>query len=228
MDNHLFTDLALPSLVWQAVFRHLGWTLALAVVLARLSPKRWAQRWWWGLGLGLGLASNLPILTEVTSALALSFQTPSLLSQGLLACALWRGLRPRAASTHAPVMAPAGVPMWGWTITALLGWVLLLDTLGWGGTFIYAWGFGPVVPVAVLLGGAAALTWAAWRPQAAHQTRWLWLLAGAMGLFVLTRAPSGNAWDAISDPWLWLIASGLCAAQLWRRTQRRFTRPQSL
>jgi hypothetical protein len=117
--------------------------------------------------------------------------------------------------------------MWGWAITALLGWVLLLDTLGWGGTFIYAWGFGPVVPVAVLLGGAAALAWVAWHPQPADQTRWLWLLAGAMGLFVLTHAPSGNAWDAISDPWLWLIASGLCAAQLWRSTQRRFTRPQS-
>ena len=226
MDNALFTDLALPSLVWQAVFRHLGWTLALAVVLARLSPKRWAQRWWWGLG--LGLASNLPILTEVTSALALSFQTPSLLSQGLLACALWRGLRPSATSTHAPDVSPVLMPMWGWAIPALLGWVLLLDTLGWGGTFIYAWGFGPVVPVAVLLGCAAALAWAAWQPQAVHQTRCLWLLAGAMGLFVLTRAPSGNAWDAISDPWLWLIASGLCAAQLWRRTQRRFTRPQSL
>jgi hypothetical protein len=208
------------------VFRHLGWTLALAVVLARLSPKRWARRWWWGLG--LGLASNLPILTEVNSALALSFQTPSLLSQGLLACALWRGLRPSAAGTHAPDMSPVLIPMWGWAITALLGWVLLLDTLGWGGTFIYAWGFGPAVPVAVLLGCAAALAWAAWHPQPAHQTRWLWQLAGAMGLFVLTRGPSGNAWDAISDPWLWLVASGLCAAQLWRRTQRRFTRPQSL
>ena len=225
MDHSLFTDLALPSLVWQAVFRHLGWTLALAVVLARLSPKRWAQRWWWGLG--LGLASNLPILNEVTSALALSFQTPSLLSQGLLACALWRGLRPSAAGTHAPDVSPVLMPMWGWAITALLGWVLLLDTLGWGGTFIYAWGFGPAVPVAVLLGCAATLAWAAWRPHAAQQTLWVWLLAGAMGLFVLTRAPSGNAWDAISDPWLWLIASGLCAAQLWHRTQRRFTRPQS-
>jgi hypothetical protein len=210
MDHSLFNDIGLPSLVVQAVFRHLGWTLALAVVLARLSPKRWAQRWWWGLG--LGLASNLPILTEVTSALALSFQTPSLLSQGLLA----------------PDMSPALMPMWGWAITALLGWVLLLDTLGWGGTFIYAWGFGPVVPVAVLLGCAAALALAAWHPQPAHQTRWLWLLIGAMGLFVLARAPSGNAWDAISDPWLWLIANGCCAAPLWRMARNRFTRPQSL
>jgi hypothetical protein len=226
MDHSLFNDLALPSLVVQAVFRHLGWTLALAVVLALLMPKRWAQRWWWGLG--LGVASNLPILSEVNSALALSFQTPSLLSQGLLACALWRGLRPSAAGTHAPDVSPVPMPMWGWAITALLGWVLLLDTLGWGGTFIYAWGFGPAMPVAVLLGCAAALAWAAWHPQPAHQTRWLWQLAGAMGLFVLTRGPSGNAWDAISDPWLWLVASGLCAAQLWRRTQRRFTRPQSL
>jgi hypothetical protein len=106
--------------------------------------------------------------------------------------------------------------------------VLLLDTLGWGGTFIYAWGFGPVVPVAVLLGCAAALALAAWHPQPAHQTRWLWLLIGAMGLFVLARAPSGNAWDAISDPWLWLIANGCCAAPLWRMARNRFTRPQSL
>ena len=109
MDHSLFNDLALPSLVVQAVFRHLGWTLAVAVVLARLSPKTWVRRWWWGLG--LGLASNLPILTEVTSALALSFQTPSLLSQGLLACALWRGLRPSAAGTHAPDMSPVLMPM---------------------------------------------------------------------------------------------------------------------
>jgi hypothetical protein len=225
MDHALFTDLALPSLVWQAVFRHLGWTLALAVVLALLMPKRWAQRWWWGLG--LGVASSLPILSEVTSALALSFQTPSLLSQGLLACTLWGGLRPRAASTHAPDTSTAGVPLWGWGITALLGWVLLLDTLGWGGTFLYAWGFGPVVPVAVLLGCAAALAWVAWRPRAEQQTRWLWLLAGAMGLFVLTRAPSGNAWDAISDPWLWLVANGCCAAPLWRMARNRFTRPRS-
>ena len=225
MDNHLFTDLALPSLAWQAVFRHLGWTLALAVVLARLSPKRWAQRWWWGLG--LGVASNLPILTEVTSALALSFQTPSLLSQGLLACALWRGLRPSATSTHAPEHTPQVAPTGAWAILALLGWVLLLDTLGWGGTFIYAWGFGPAVPVAVLLGCAAGLAWAAWHPQAQHPLHWLWCLAAAMGLFVLTRAPSGNAWDAISDPWLWLIAHAMCAAPLWRSARTRFIRPRS-
>lgn len=31
MDKALFIDLALPSLAWQAVFRQLGWTLALAV-----------------------------------------------------------------------------------------------------------------------------------------------------------------------------------------------------
>jgi hypothetical protein len=222
----LFNDLALPSLVVQAVFRHLGWTLALAVVLALLMPKRWAQRWWWCLG--LGVASNLPILSEVTSALALSFQTPSLLSQTLLLTVLWHGLRGRATQALAPEHTSPVAPTGAWAILALLGWVLLLDTLGWGGTFIYAWGFGPALPVAVLLGCAAGLAWAAWRPQAQHPLHWLWCLAAAMGLFVLTRAPSGNAWDAISDPWLWLVASGLCAAQLWRRTQRRFTRPQSL
>ena len=226
MDNPLFSDLALPTLAWQAVFRQLGWSLALAVVLALMMPKRWARRWWWGLG--LGVASNLPGLTEVISALALSFQTPSLLSQTLLLTVLWRGLRARASLANAPELTPPRAPNGAWAITALLGWVLLLDTLGWGGTFIYPWGFGPAVPVAVLLGCAAAGAWAAWwRPLSVGQARWWWCLAAAMGLFVLTRAPSGNAWDAISDPWLWLVAHAMCAAPLWRSARTRFIRPRS-
>jgi len=226
MGHSLFTDLVLPSLTWQTVFRQMGWLLAVAVVWAQLSPARWTRRWWWGLGLGLGM--QLPILSEVTSALALSFQTPSLWSQTLLAAVLWKGLRSptSGAGDGAPTAAPQLLPVWVWALTALLGWVLLLDTLGWTGAFMYAWGFGPAVPVLVLGACALALLLAAW----GHQTpspRWVWCLTLAMGLFVLTRAPSGNAWDAISDPWLWLIANGVCAAQLWRGIQHRFIRPQS-
>ncbi len=226
MDHSLFTDLALPSLAWQTVFRQLGWLLAVAVVGAQLCPARWARRWWWGLG--LGVAMQLPFLSEVTSALALSFQTPSLWSQTLMASVLWQGLRSHTsgAGEGAPTAAPPLLPMWVWALTAGLGWVLLLDTLGWTGAFIYAWGFGPAVPVLVLVLCALALALAAWQRQT-PSPRWAGCLAVAMGLFVLTRAPSGNAWDAISDPWLWLIANGVCAAQLWRGSQHRITRPQS-
>lgn len=228
MDHSLFTDLALPSLAWQAVFRQMGWLLAVAVVGAQLCPTRWARRWWWGLG--LGAAIQLPFLSEVTRALALSFQTPSLWSQTLLATVLWQGLRGQRSGAGAgegeQAPAPQLLPAWVWAITAVLGWVLLLDTLGWTGAFMYAWGFGPAIPVLVLVLCALALAAAAWRP-ASPSPHWAGCLAVAMGLFVLTRAPSGNAWDAISDPWLWLIANGVCAAQLWRGIKHRFTRPQS-
>ncbi|NBY06147.1 MAG: hypothetical protein EBQ82_12340 [Betaproteobacteria bacterium] len=148
MDHSLFPDLTLPSLAWQGVFRQVGWMLAVAVVWGQLGPSHWARRWWWGMG--LGVAMQLPFLSEVPTALALSFQTPSLWSQTLLATVLWQGLRAHRSGAGAP--APQLLPLWVWAITASLGWVLLLDTLGWTDAFIYAWGFGPAVPVLVLGG----------------------------------------------------------------------------
>ena len=53
-----------------------------------------------------------------------------------------------------------------------------------------------------------------WHVQAAG----CWLLAS--GLFVFTRAPSGNAWDAWLDPLLWLFAHAKLARMAWLQRMR--------
>ena len=58
-----------------------------------------------------------------------------------------------------------------------------------------------------------------------------WIVSGAQGLrqpavgsllaalilFLLTRWPSGNLWDAVLDPWLWLVALVHLLRAPWRR-----------
>ena len=98
----------------------------------------------------------------------------------------------------------------------LLGWVLLLDTLAWFPVSVYAWGFAaPAVAVAV---GAAALFWLQ------QGTRASALPLCVLALFVLTRLPTGNLWDALLDPWLWLVLQSGWLISVLRRCLPRATR----
>jgi hypothetical protein len=128
--------------------------------------------------------------------LGLAFQSPSLMTTGLF---LWVvslklvGLdRPNFAQVQA---------LWrlSW-VGMLLGWVLLLDTFALWHFSFYAFGFSPAAVLAVAL--LAVVPWVIGGPQA-----WgvpLALLAGVLLLQVVLRLPTGNVWDALLDPWLWL------------------------
>lgn len=134
--------------------------------------------------------------------LGLAFQTPSLMSTVI--CLGWAGSVWPFDRIRTNVNKGIGVFSEN-TLTALkilvavgvvLGWVLLLDTLAWLPVSVYAWGFSAAAVGAVAL--CATL---------------LWLVLGSVGsvlpllvltLFVLTRLPSGNVWDALLDPWLWV------------------------
>jgi hypothetical protein len=73
------------------------------------------------------------------------------------------------------------------------GWLLLLDTLNLLHLQVFAWGFSPL---AVALGLCVA--WA----QPHQSLRWTgWLV---MLVYVITRLPTGNVWDALLDPFLWI------------------------
>jgi hypothetical protein len=86
-----------------------------------------------------------------------------------------------------------------------LGWVLLLDTLAWWPVSVYAWGFSSAA-----LGAVAILTVIVWtfgagyKPRTSRSRVSAVVVLGVLGLFVLTRWPSGNLWDALLDPWLWV------------------------
>lgn len=160
----------------------------------------------------LGLAFLVMAWTLVPGAmspaywLALAFQTPSLMSAAI--CLAWFLRQARLAQGSAVPMAGPQVEVLrilAW-IGVVLGWVLLLDTLAWLPVSVYAWGFSSAAFGAVLV--FAMLLWVLF--GAAGANRKASGLAGfvvplfVLTLFLLTRLPTGNVWDALLDPWLWV------------------------
>jgi hypothetical protein len=129
--------------------------------------------------------------------LGLAFQSPSLTS--IIVCLGWllhRTHRPQGRSDfllESDLRALHMLSMMG----VVLGWLLLLDTMALLSFSLYAWGFGSnAFAVAMAL---AALLWVALPTRASS----LPLLV--LTLFAISRLPSGNVWDALLDPWLWLV-----------------------
>lgn len=204
----------LPAAWLMQLYLPLGWSVVL-VTLGLMATGRWSARrpalraapWL------LGVWAWLPGSYGLSYWLGLAFQGPSVAA--VLLCAVWlraRWVNPsygvaeerHTASTRA--LALAGV---------LLGWVLLLDTLALWPLQWYAWGFSPVAPAVLLL--VTLLPWVVWhsKPGQCGTGVGLWLAPLAVLLFVLLRLPSGNLWDALLDPWLWLALQGYVLRRLW-------------
>ncbi len=215
---------ALPTAVAQQIWLHLGWSVVLACVGAKL-VGRWRpgrpgklDGWQWGVALVLALWTWVPGPYSPAYWLGLAFQAPSIAAV-LLCDAL---LRSRFFSTRtgtsineppnpvALVLAAAGV---------LAGWALLLDSLALLPVQLYAWGFSPAAVVLVL--AVALIPWmvrAGYRPS--ERSR-VWVVPVAVLVFVVWRLPSGNVWDAVLDPWLWLVLHGVLINRLYRAWRGR-------
>jgi len=206
-----------PGLDAQALARPLLWALTLGGVvhwLARGCSPRVRQA---ALVLVL-LWVALPGSASLAYWLAQAFQMPSLSSAALGLGYLWRVWRgpPRAGARVGARAATACQLMRSlrW-LAVLLGWLLLLDLLALLPLSLYGLGFGtPALGVAVSL---LLLFWLRWGAEPAARP-WLALAAAVLLLFVLTRWPSGNLWDALLDPLLWL---GLQLRWLWAWRGRR-------
>jgi len=201
------------SLGWALVLALLGSTLAwrlplpqrrlVALVLAvwALLPGPLSPDYW------LGLAFHAPSLTAM------------LLCAGLVQRLLFpAGLRrswPRDGASAAARL-PAG-SLGLLAVGVLLGYALLLDTFALLPLSLYAWGFSPLA--LLLLLALFLLPWVAGAARERPHALSHWLAPLALLLFAATRLPTGNVWDALLDPWLWLLMHGLLLRQLWRRWQ---------
>ena len=209
---------ALDSLPW---LRHAAWSLVLAAVVVLLGARRR------GVGAGTGAGTRTGLLAVLAAAwawvpgewglaywLGLAFQIPSVLS-----CVLAIGVLVRAYALRARLVPEArgamghgvadgrqdGLRAWAAVYMGagvLLGWVLLFDTFALLPVAVYAWGFGSAA--FLLVCALALLPWVmagagVWRASGA------WQVAAAVALFGVSRWPSGNVWDAVLDPWLWLL-----------------------
>jgi hypothetical protein len=130
--------------------------------------------------------------------LGLSFQSPSLVLAGVAAYGVWTQLVPDE-SRQEPWTARGTVVTLLCCLGVALGWLLMLDTLAFWPRSVYALGFGAAALIAValcvmVLGLMVARMY---RPLPVG------VLAVVLLVFALTRLPSGNVWDALSDPLLW-------------------------
>lgn len=198
----------LPHAGWVGVYRSLGWGLVLAGIALwcwRRSGSRPA--WQSGLPLLLLLWSLWPGPLSPAYWLGLAFRVPSLLLVLLSAWFLLSHYRPQLLMP----LPLTDLRRWAW-VPVLLGWVLLLDTFALWPFSLYSLGFAPLtVGMLVLL---CLLPWL-WQGVAQPSI----LLVSALTLFVLLRLPTGNVWDALLDPLLWLLLQADWLQRRLRRTQ---------
>jgi hypothetical protein len=217
-----------PSLSALSFGMHLGWalalgavsvfllrtfnittrrTVALVIILLCLLPSDWSPSWW------LGLA----------------FQTPSLTLQGLCGLYLYQQLFLQADAEVPLPDSSTPTARTTWPLGLLLavivaGWIFALDTFAFFDISLYAIGFTPYAVLAALF-FACLLQLISARSGHAQPTRHYRQLAAivliATIVHLLLRLPTGNMWDALLDPWLWLMAHGLAIYLVLKKIQSR-------
>jgi len=193
------THAVLPDAALLPLWVKLSWALVISAAVLRLISGVKSAAW---IAAGVGVLMLLPRIDVLSGYLALAFQTPSWV---LVAWALWCWAD--VVQRREPVVTtPTSVALVG----VLLGWALVLDTLNYWPTFfnpqLYALGFESAGLWCVLAIMATVLL------SAQVPMRWVLSAAAVLAAYVLLRLPTGNVWDAVLDPFVWLALH----VHLWR------------
>jgi hypothetical protein len=98
--------------------------------------------------------------------------------------------------------------LWLAGLAALLGWALLLDSFAVLPVQLYAWGFSPAALFLVVSLSLLPWVFGGYMAQTSRMAACVVVPLAAL-VFVVWRLPSGNVWDAVLDPWVWV------ALQVW-------------
>lgn len=200
---------ALPSAWVMQLGLSVGWALVLATVGACLGGSLLRRR---AAAFALALWSLLPGPLGPDYWLGLAFHAPSLVAMLLCCGVLWRCLS--AAPRSWPVARGPTYSVAWLLLPLLLGYALLLDTIALLPVPLYAWGFSPLA--LLLLLSLALLPWLLPRAPYTRQPRVAWVAPAALLLFAATRLTTGNVWDAVLDPLLWLVLHAMLLARVLR------------
>lgn len=203
---------ALPGALWMRYYLTVSWAVPLCLLAALAGWKLpWRVRRHVALFFGLFGASAVSMFPVYW--LGLAFQSLSFSAVFLV------------GSAYSAVLADPGKPdAWHRTdsvslgflgLAVLPGYLLLLDTFAVLPWQIYAWGFSPLallclLGLSLLPGLRRGLPVTLGKPE-------VWVAPAALLLFAATRLPTGNVWDALTDPWLWLFLNGVLLRALYRR-----------
>lgn len=208
-----------PALTLVTMDRHLGWALTLAAVTLFL--LRWTSKSVrFTLGVAVFLLALVPVNWGLSHWMGLAYQTPSLVTQGLALLYLYRALMSAGAAECSPASTDKRWPLSVLLVSIAAGWTLVLDTFAVLPVPLYALGYSTEAAVFGLV--VAMVFWmvaikrsnGAGDAQGARDLAIVLVLAIAIHTF--TRLPSGNAWDAMLDPWLWLVSHGALIGRIVR------------
>lgn len=192
--------MTLPELGQQILWARLAWGVVAAALLLSLLPLRGTTPRV-AVALLAILAMWLPGPASPAWWLGLAFQQPSGLFAALCGVSVWKRFVDRPTQqTLPPALAAALVAG---------GLVLYADAVGALSLGLYPWGFDAAqAPVAAVVLSVLALAVIVRGRQ--HAAGWAVLLA--LTFHAVTHLPTGNFFDALLDPLLWLWAVARCVA----------------
>jgi hypothetical protein len=203
---------ALPGVLWMQYYLPMSWIIPLSLFGALVGWKLpWRARKYFALGFGavaVTAGSAFPMYW-----LGLAFQTLSFSAVFLVGLPYSKVLAQPGKLEAWP--RADGISLWFLLAAVLPGYLLLLDTFAVLPWQIYAWGFSPMaliclLAVSLLPGVLHGFTLPQSKPE-------VWVAPTALLLFAVTRLPTGNVWDALIDPWLWLFLNGVLLRTVYRR-----------
>jgi hypothetical protein len=200
---------SLPELGDQMVWARLAWGVVAGALLLSLLPLH-GMKQRAAIALLAFVAMWLPGSASPAWWLGLAFQQPSALFAALCGMSVWKRFAARPDQQTLPLALAA----------ALLAGGLLLyaDAVGALALGLYPGGFdAPQAPVAGVVLSVLALAVILRGRQ--HAAAWAVLLA--LTFHAVTHLPTGNLFDALLDPLLWLWALARCVAFAFTYARRR-------